>query len=245
MSYFRASTDNPNGWRPGIARMGYLSSGRHRGPDWKDVAAQHDAATRVQQQHRGAVQRATAIRASQVDAYARGDRTRVIYRGLSGLGMTAIDLSGPMTPGAQYVFHFAVTGTVLGGASSIDPQSIAAAVATDSNFSSPSAFTEGTGFQVAFTYTGAGSNVAGAASEMQGVINSHTFNGLGVLANAAFIAAEGGPSGQPLMTQSNPVTTPGQQPPPPSNFNFGTFLSGLGVGGAVALGLGVFLVLKS
>jgi hypothetical protein len=212
MSYYRADTSNSQGWRPGTRQLGYMSSGRQNGPNWKDVAAQHDVALRAQRHRSDAAYRASMARMHAVDRAARGDRSRVRVARLSGLGYIAIDLSGKMEPGAQYVFHFTVSGSVIGGESSIDPGNIAAAVATDSNFASPVASVESGGFSVAFTYAGQGSNVSGAASEMQDVINSHTFNGLGIFAKAAFLLAEGGPVGQPLInTLSNPSTTPGQQ----------------------------------
>jgi hypothetical protein len=171
-------------------------------------------------------------------------RTYRHLRGLGALGYYAIDLNGPMVLGAAYVFHFVIHGTVVGGLSSIDPGSIAETVATDSNFSSPTAMTESNGFQVRFTYSGQGSTVAGAAAEMQDVLNSHAFNGIGAFATAAFAAAEGGDPSQNTAASGNVTTTPGSQENATSGPGFWT---GFGTGGVLAtvgVGLGLFLLLR-
>lgn len=244
MSYMRASTSNPNGWRPGTVRLGEMR--RRPAPDWKVAVANHAAAQHAyDQQQKSARTRAMAGMAL-VDARARG--VRLPGRRLSGLGLTAIDPNGQLTVGAPYTFHFVVSGTVLG---SIDPTTIASAVATDSNFGGPSAAGESSGFQVSFTYMGQGATVGSAANEMAGVINSHALNGIGAFANASFLVAEGGPIGQPLVSaaNTNPVTTPGQTNQQNSanqsgSFSIANFLAGLGTGGVIALGVGAIVLLE-
>ena len=253
MSYLRANTDNPNGWRPGTVRtLGELR--RLSAPDWKASAAAMDHAQRVHQMRSAAGRHAQMVKLTHDDAVARGLRPArpvVRRRGMSGLGLNAIDLNSGMVPGAPYTFHFTAS-TILG----LDPGMIAQSVATDANFLSPTVMQESGGFQVSFIYGGPasdgkggpGATVQGAASELQSVLGSHAA-GIGVWNTVLFRAAEGGlaAGSSPATPVFNPVTTPGQQelqPQPPGTFNLSTFIAGLGTGGAIALGVGLFLLLK-
>jgi hypothetical protein len=254
VSYYRADTSNSQGWRPGTVQLGYLSSGRQNGPNWKDVAAQHDAAIRGQRHRQRGLERALAARMHAVDAAARGDRSRVRMPRLSGLGLNAIDQGSMIVPGAQYAFHFTTPASVtLLGTSA---QTIAQAISTDGNFGGVQVATESGGFQVRFIFNGQvgpGSTVGSYGLEMQNVINSHALGLLGISGGASFLAAEGGPAAvSPNPNPTNPLTSPGASDNngdggdgSPPTFDLGTFLSGLGVGGAVALGLGLLLVMKS
>jgi hypothetical protein len=252
MSYFRASTANPTGWRPGTVLLGNMASRQHQGPDWKTVAAQHAASVKAGKQIQHARQNQQRRRMNAIDAAARGDRTRVRTPRLSGLGLNAINLGGQMVAGFPYVFHFSWGG--LGIAP--DMNAIASQIAADSNFSNPVATKETSGVQVAFTYSGQGSTVANAGSEMQTVIN--TFGLMGIDNSLNFYAAEGGPatqttSSQPVVVQNSdgtvtivsPSTPPGVAPASSGGFDLTSFAGGLGIGGAVALALGGVLLLKS
>lgn len=181
MSYFRASTGNPLGWRGNVATLG--NEIRHSGPDWKTVAAQHDAAVRAGQQMRQRRQRDAQYRMARVDAAARGDRTRVRIPRLSGLG--GLDLASQMERGAQYVFHFTGPNTLVSALSTALRNQIAA----DTNFGNPVVSAEATGMRVSFTYQGQGSTVGNAGAEMQSVLKSQTAFSNGFL----FSGAEGGP----------------------------------------------------
>jgi hypothetical protein len=282
MSYFRASTGNPLGWRSGVATLG--NEIRHAGPDWKTVAAHHDAAEKAGKQMHRARQRHNDHRMALVDAAARGDRTRVRMARLSGLGLNAIDLSSNMVRGAQYVFHFQKTGVTLGVT---DMTALAQTVAADSNFNNVSATDEPNGFQVRFIYNGISSTVGAAGGEMQKVINDRSANGIGVFASAFFTAAEGGPSQTPptakdvanaggvftvapdgtiqfsdgsvydpgtglrvnpdgsIVTAATSAPGAGGTQPSGSSFDSNSMLSTIGIGGAVALGLGAVLLIKS
>ena len=80
-------------------------------------------------------------------------------------------LAAQMVQGATYSFVFQVND-VLGVAPSVS--SINKGLAGDANFGSPSVFLAPKGVQVTFVYKGQGSTVAGAAAEMQSVINSNS-----------------------------------------------------------------------
>lgn len=235
MSYFRASTANPNGWRPGTVRgLGYMSSARQNGPDWKAVAAQHQAATRAHQHHQRQRKRANAHRMAIVDAAARGDRTRVRMPRLSGLG--GIDLSSQLVNGQTYIFHFTWSGLGIAPDMNAISQQIAS---SDSNFLNPVASAEPGGVRVQFVYNGQGSNVSAAGGEMQNAIN--TFGLMGIGNGLTFSGADGGPGGS--------LTAPGapnNNNNNPSSFSWSAFLAGMGlsvgVGTALAVGLGVILL---
>jgi hypothetical protein len=233
MAYIQASTDNPLGFRPGTVRLGYLSSGRHHGPDWKAVVAQQNRTAQMYQQRAAVRNRAAAHNADMIDAAARGATSPVLYRGLSGLGFNFVNPSTQMTQGQQYVFHFTWSGLGI----TPDMSSISAQIASDSNFQNPVAAAESGGVQVAFTYNGQGSNIASAGGEMQSVIN--TFGLMGIANGLSFSGAE-------LLSQSTApgATPPGQQPG--SSFSWSAFLTGLGlsvgVGTALAVGLGIVLL---
>jgi len=255
VSYFRADTSNNQGWRPGTVQLGYMSSGRRNGPDWKTVAAQHDAAIHSHRRRQRGLEQAIMARMNAVDAAARGDRTPVRVAQLSGLG--ALSSAAEMVRGAQYTFHFAISSSFWGG--NIDANSLRVTIARDTNFSGVSVAQETGGFQVNFTYTGIRASVAGASNEMQQIIHDAFFNGLGLTGSANFVWAEGGPL---LTTDANGnsvvatdaagnvlsagTSSPGDNSADPnSTFDLGTFISGLGVGGAAAVALGVLLVMKS
>lgn len=256
MSYFRASTGNDQGWRPGTVTLG--NEIRHAGPDWKTVAAQHAAAARAGKQIHAARQRNTRHRMNAIDAAARGDRTRVRMPRLSGLG--ALSTAASMMAGAQYTFHFSINSSFWGG--NISPNSLSSTIAADGNFGGVSVAQESGGFQVNFTYRGQGSSIAGASNEMQGIINNAFFNGLGLTGSAVFVYAEGGPllttdaSGNAVVVTdvsgnvvSAGTTSPGGTLMAPatgsSTFDLTSLLSGLGIGGVAALLAGVVLVMKS
>jgi hypothetical protein len=269
MSYFRASTANNQGWRPGTVQgLGYMSSARENGPDWKTVAEQHAAASRAQQHHHRQRQRANDHRMAIVDAAARGDRTRVRTPRLSGLG-SILSSATQMVNGAQYTFHFKKTGVTLG---TTDMGALAATVAADGNFLTPVASDEPNGFQIRFIYNGPGTtgsdNVGNMGAEMQKVINDKNANGIGVFSQALFSSAEGGPlltggSGTPVFVgpdgivrdaSGNVISSNTSNPGDQSNNNNGgssfswpAFLEGMGlsvgVGTALAAGL-AFLIFR-
>jgi len=235
MSYFRASTANDQGWRPGTVTLGNMI--RHAGPDWKAVAAQHAAAVRAGQQIQQARQRVATRRMSAIDAAARGDRTRVRMPRLSGL--SGLDLSSLLVNGQTYIFHFTWSGLGLSPDMNAISQQIAS---SDSNFLNPVASAESGGVRVQFVYNGQGSNVAAAGAEMQNAIN--TFGLMGIANGLTFSGADGGPGGS--------LTAPGAPNPSnnnnnnPSSFSWSSFLAGMGlsvgVGTALAVGLGVVLL---
>lgn len=243
MSYMRASTANPNGWRPGTVRLGEMR--RRPAPDWKVANANQDAIQGIYNQQQAAARGRAMAGMALVDARARGVGMPIFRRALSGLGLNAINLQGPMVNGFPYVFHFSWGGLGVG----VDPNSIASTIAADTNFANPVAAQESGGMQVSFTYAGISSTVANAGAEMQTVINDNltmqsTFTTL------AFYAAEGGPATQ--TTPANPVnstTPPGAPPAPNTGFSLSNLLSSsglasLGIGAALALALGVVLVVK-
>lgn len=266
MSYYRASTGNPLGWRnPGTVTLGNMML--HAGPDWKTVAAQHDAAIRAGQQIKQARQRAANHRMHQVDAAARGDRVRVRMPRLSGLG--SLDPSSQMVRGATYVFHFTCAIGFGIGCPSLD--AVRSALLTDSNFRNPAPLLEGNGgMAISFQYNGQGSNILQAAGEMSSVIQSNVFG----YARFVFVSADG-PAVSPAATvvSANPdgtvtlsdgstlntatgivtssdgtttattITTPAGSSG--SGFDLTSLLGGIGIGGAVALALGGVLLLKS
>lgn len=244
MSYFRASTDNPNGWRPGTVLLGNPASVQHRGPDWKAVAEQHEAHMRARRQRRDSDDRTRMDRAHAVDAAARG-------ASLSGLGLNAINLNGQMLAGAPYVFHFSWGG--LG----IRPEmnAISTQIAADTNFANPVAVQESGGVQVSFIYNGRGSSVGDAGREMQNVIN--TFGLMGFINSLNFYAAEGGPATQQTASQPVTVTLPDGSttivssvsapgaPDAASSFNLTSFAAGLGTGGIAVAAIGALLLFKA
>ena len=266
MSYFRASTANTNGWRPGTVQgLGYMSSSRQNGPDWKTVAAQHQAATRAHQHHQRQRQRANAHRMAVVDAAARGDRTRVrmprMLSGLGGLGM--LSNSAQMVQGAQYVFHFTGPNTTVAAFSG----SLRNQIAADTNFQNPVVTAEPSGMRVTFIYQGQGSTIGDAGAEMQNVLRSQTFFSNGFM----FSGAEGGPQIVPgsqgsqvfigpdgilrdangnviSANTSNPGDQSNNNNGGGSTFDWSSFWEGMGlsagVGTALAVGLGI-LILKN
>lgn len=243
--YLRASTQNPLGWRPGTQLNGYPTA-IHAGPDWKDVMAKHHAVLRAHQQGRDAQQRAQSRRAAMVDAYARGDRTRVIYRSLSGLGLSQINTGAEMVFGSPYVFHFKFDGSGFNP----DPVTLTQLLLGDSNFLGAVAALEPGGLRVSFTYNGRPNNSVGNMGlEMQGVLNPT----LGFLAKRSyFFFAEGGPSVTASDGTQTPsqTTTPGDLTTPDENSGSGSgpdlpsLLSGIGIGGGIALALGAFLLIR-
>ena len=256
MSYVKASTANPTGWRQGTYRLGDLQSGN--APDWKVAAAMLSHGQAVQRHAAAVARNRRMAHLSAIDAAARGGYIPQLTgkrnkRRLSGLGLNSINLQGQMVNGFPYVFHFSWGALGIG----IDPGSIAATIAADSNFANPVAAAESGGMQVAFTYAGQGSTVANAGAEMQSVINNNP-QMLGFVTTLNFYAAEGGPATQ--ITASQPVTitapngtvtalaptsAPGVAPSSlTSSFDLSNFLSGLGTGGAIALAVGAIFLLK-
>jgi hypothetical protein len=181
MSYLRASTANPNGWRPGTVRLGEM---RRPVQDWKVAVANHAAAQHAYDQQQKASRGRAMAGMALVDARARGVRMPVRGRGLSGMG--SLDPSSQMVKGATYVFHFTCAIGLGIGCPSLD--SVRNAVATDANFANPSPGLEGNGgMYVAFSYNGQGSNIIQAAGEMANVIQSNVFG----YARFVFVSADG------------------------------------------------------
>jgi hypothetical protein len=254
MSYFRASTDNPLGWRPNVIRLGNPYSLQHRGPDWKVVVAQRDAAMSTAEQIRTRSQRSARARINANDAHMRGSIVPVRYPGLSGLGF--LPNTAQMVQGAQYIFHFTGPNTLV---SALSP-ALSTQIAADTNFGNPVVSAESTGMRVSFVYQGQGSNVGDAGGEMQNVLKSQSIFSNGFL----FSGAEGGPvmavsGGTPVTIDNNGVlrdangnvisantSNPGDdQQNSSSAFNWTSFLEGMGlsvgVGTALAVGLAVLI----
>jgi len=230
VSYIRANTGNPLGWRGNTVTLGNMV--RHNGPDWKDVAAHHDAMIRAGRQRNAARQRDAQYRMQMVDAAARGDRTRVRVPSLSGLG--GLDVSSQMVPGQTYVFHFTCSIGFGIGCPSLD--AVRNAILTDSNFANPTPLLDGNGgMAISFQYNGQGSNILQAAGEMASVIQSNVSG----YARFVFVSADG--PGGTLTAPGNPDNNNN-----PSTFNWSSFLAGMGlsvgVGTALAVGLGVLLL---
>lgn len=246
MSYMRASTANPNGWRPGTVRLGEMR--RRPAPDWKVANANMSNAQRAYAFQQSAARNRAMAGMALVDARARGVGMPIFRRALSGLGLNAINLQGLIVSGYPYVFHFSWGGLGVG----VDPNSLASTIAADTNFANPVVAQESGGMQVSFTFNGqvgSASTVGSYGAEMQNVINNNdtmqaTFTTLN------FYAAEGGPATQ--TTPANPVnstTPPGTPPAPNTGFSLSNLLSSsglasLGIGAALALALGVVLVVK-
>lgn len=197
MSYFRASTGNPLGWRSGTVTLG--NAVRHNGPDWKTVAAHHDASVRAGRSRHRAMQRANDYRMSLVDAAARGDRTRVRMPGLRGLS-GLLSNSTQMVQGAQYVFHFTGPNLLVSALSG----GLRNQIAADTNFSNPVVSAETNGMRVEFIYNGQGSNIGDAGAEMQNVLKSQSIFSNGFL----FSGAEGGPATVPGSSGSQVFVGP-------------------------------------
>lgn len=268
MSYMRASTSNPNGWRPGTVRLGEMR--RRPVQDWKVAVANHAAAQHAYDQQQKAARGRAMAGLALVDARARGVRLPVRGRGLSGMG--SLDPSGQMVKGATYVFHFTCAVGLGIGCPSLT--AVANAVATDANFKNPSPGLEGNGgMYVAFVYNGQGSNIIQAAGEMASVIQSNVFG----YARFVFVSADG-PSissaatvvstnsdgtvnlsdGSTVDPTTGVVTNPdGSTSTPQINtsgagnnnssapFDFVGFLEGMGTGGVLALAVGLIVVLKA
>lgn len=270
MSYMRASTANPNGWRPGTVRLGEMR--RRHAPDWKDVVANQDATQRIYNQQQAAARGRAMAGMALVDARARGVRLPV-RGGLSGMG--SLDPSSQMVRGATYVFHFTCAAIASLGIGCPSLSSVNSAVATDTNFKNPSAGIEGNGgMYVAFTYNGISSNIVQAAAEMAQVIQSNVFG----YARFVFVSADGpaiSPAATPVSTNPdgtvslsdgstvNPatgvVTNPdgststttislasGSTPSSGSSFDLTSLFSGLGIGTGtgILLALGAVFLLK-
>ena len=235
MSYYRASTSNPNGWRPGTVRLGTLD----RSPDWKHTVAAVDRAQQMHARWNAMQGRRTMKRLMTVDAAARGDRGAL--HGLAGLGL--LDNNSTMVQGANYVFYF--TYSTLG--INPTPGQIQLALSGDSNFATVVPFDTGDGrLAVSFVYAGGGSTVVNAGAEMQNVINSN--NAQNVMfgnifaASVTFAGADGGAASAPAQTTPIPSgvndAQQQQQQQQPKPFNLSNFLAGLGIGGGAALALG-------
>lgn len=183
--YMRASTDNPNGWRPEYTRL----SGPGL-PDWKTVVAVREAQSRQQQQGIAALQRSEMRKLAYYDAVARG----VGLRGLGTLGIGGLALNSAPIQGLNYTFYFQQS-SFLGISSGLPGmQALAAQVATDANFGNPSAVTMKDRVTVAVTFTymqqpGPGTTIGTVGGEMENVINTW---GLMGLMGLNFVGADGG-----------------------------------------------------
>lgn len=264
MSYYRADTTPDQGWRPGTVALGSIPNG----PNWQVSMARRNAQIGALRQWRTNGQSAQMSRNIAVDAAARGVALPVRRRRtLSGLG--SLDSSSQMVRGATYVFHF--TCAIGLGIGCPSTSAVNSAVATDANFKNPSAGLESNGGMfVSFQYNGQGSNIVQAAAEMASVIQSNVFG----YARFVFIGADGPPisvaatvvstnadgtvtlsDGSNLnpstgvvtnpdgTVSSTVVSTPGAAAP--GSFDLGTFISGLGIGGAAAIAAGLIFILKS
>lgn len=265
MSYYRADTTNSQGWRPGTVALGALPNG----PNYQVAVARRNAQIGALRQWRTNGQRAQMARNIAVDAAARGVRVPVRRRTLSGLG--SLDPGSQMVKGATYVFHFTCAIGLGIGCPSTD--AVNSAVSTDANFKNPAAGLENNGgMYVSFQYNGQGSNIVQASAEMASVIQSNVFGyarfvfigadgpPISVAATVVSTNADGSVTlsdGSTLNPATGVVTNPDgsvsstEFTPPANNgssasgFNFTNFLEGLGTGGALALGLGLILVLKA
>lgn len=178
--YVQADTGNPTGWRPQYKPLGEMPAA----PDWKTVHALRDESRRRQQMLQHGLQRIRAFKAHRVDAHARGDRTAALAPRLSGLG--GLDLAAQMVQGAQYVFHFSGSNSLISSLST----ALRSQIAADTNFLNPVVSAESSGMRVSFIYNGRGSSVGDAGAEMQNVLKSSSVFSVGYL----FSGAEGGPA---------------------------------------------------
>lgn len=241
MSYMRASTANPNGWRPGTVRLGEMR--RRHAPDWKDVVANQDATQRLYNQQQAAARNRALAGMALVDARARGVSLPAIQRRpLSGLGFNFINSSTPIVQGAQYVFHFTYGGLGLAP----DMSGLAQSIAADSNFGNPTVSAESGGVQVLFTFNGQvgpGSTVGSYGAEMQNVINS--FSNMGFANSLNFSGAElASAATAPGATNTGSIFSSSPSLPSLPSFSLTNFLAGLGTGGAIALAVGAVILLR-
>lgn len=236
--YVVADTSNPTGFRPQYTRLGEQLGPMRVLPDWKTAVALRDGRIRQQSAVASNRRRANMARAAAVDAQARGAR---FNPQLSGLGLVPLDLSGQMTQGATYTFHFQASG--FGVIPS--PSQVSQAVAADTNFVNVIAASEANGIKVLFTYNGQGSTLGQAGLEMQNVIQSAlhgtlaTISGTGLaVANLIFYAAEDASGAAAQQAAAS-----GSDSSQSSTFDFGSFFTGLGTGGALAVVGGGLLLL--
>jgi len=239
--YVVADTSNATGFRPQYTRLGTELSAVSRLPNWKAAAAARDAGSRRQAAMNAGLQRAAMIRASMVDAHARGDRTQVRMAGLGSLG--TLDPNGTIVSGGQYFFHMGCGGIFIGCPQNMND--VNQSLAGDSNFSNVQASPESTGFVVSFTYTGAGggySSIQSVGMEMAQVISSN----LTGLQSISFLSADGPvSSGSPASSAPGSGYTP--PPPPAQGFNWTQLLASMGLSGAAGAAIvlvGVFLLVR-
>ncbi|MBZ5532613.1 MAG: hypothetical protein LAO20_14365 [Acidobacteriia bacterium] len=236
MSYMRANTDNPNGWRPGTVRtLGELRRLSH--PDWKASAAAMDHAQRMQHIHAAAARHAHMIRLTRDDAFARGVHAPVR---LSGLG--TLDPGSTMVIGGNYVFQFNVSCGLFGVCVGLATSDIVSALKSDSNFRNVTPTpAPGGGYLISFVYSGQGSIVLNAGMEMAKVLSDNISN-----ASFTFVSASGPATDAPVspgLVYSDQAPSGSSNPP----FDISSLFSGLGVGtvGGIALTIGAIVLIKN